>query len=236
MSPLAAQDEHPQPSRAVADPGHRAYVICTTGRTLPGSSNMPGLVRIDPWKTSSGAFVDAVNALQQSRLGDLAVPVWALYDCAESTGAVVGLLDGAGKPVSMLATTPTLERGAWHFYAVCAHDPAVLAGTFSVAVEVLRPKVFSMVLPWEGGAFGACLEIGAMELVTARTPCHTEPRSATVRVRPGAATPAGNRATVNTRDAAALQRLQEEIEQGIAYMVVEPPSPSGVVVLERVKG
>ncbi|MBZ0170805.1 MAG: hypothetical protein K8E66_00345 [Phycisphaerales bacterium] len=218
-------------------------MVCTAKRvrTLPGlgAESSSSIHLIDPWRVSCGAFLSSLNEfLSRTRVaGSLGVPAWALYDCAESTGAVIGFTHGAhhpGEPISMVAVTPMMRDGAWHFYALCAREPCLIPTTLELAVGVVQPREFTTVLAYTDGLFDACLSLGRIELVTAWTPAHTDPASATIRVFPGnAAASGGHHLDVNARSSDEMVRVQHDIENG-ARFAVEAAGENGVLNLRRV--
>lgn len=194
---------------------------------------------INPWHHAAGGFIAAINELQHSQRDGLSlgIPAWALYDCAESTGAIVGFSAGSAgsnHPVSMLAATPAMREGSWHFYALCAHNSSLLKPTIDLAVELLRPREITAVLGWGDGSLGAYIGLGRGELVTAWTPAHTVAASATIRVVPGGAATAGGVVyELDTSDERSLRSLQREIEGGACYEFSDPPGEEETILLEK---
>lgn len=217
-------------------PFFRVYLLCTPERVplLPGLPAFdPNRIRvIDPRSLTSDLFVDAVNAVVS---GDpKPVPRWALYDCAETTGVVVGCLDHRGLPVSLLAATPTTVEGEWHTFTLRAHDPGLAIRTARLMVDLTRPRAVTAVSPYRGGSIDVFTMLGRVMLVTAYTPAHSEPMSATIRVHPGEERPTGGEVlTVDTRREEALRRLQDEIESGDRYDIAAGPGIDGLLSVEK---
>ena len=187
---------------------------------------------IDPRTLASEPFIDAVNDTVSR--GPKPVPRWALYDCAETTGVVLGCLDHRGMPVSLLAATPTTEAGEWHAFTLCAHDPGLSIRTAKLMVDLVRPNVVTAVCPYRRGNLDVFTVLGRVGLVTAYTAAHSEPMSATIRVQPGEKRPPGGDAlTIDTRREEALRRLQQEIEAGGRYDIAAGPGSDGLLSVEK---
>lgn len=217
-----------------APPG--AYVVCTPERAalLPGLRRGRSIEVIDPRRVSSERFIDALDALLAGGAREL--PRWALYDCAETTGAVVGYLDGAGVPVSMLAATPTAAEGGWHFFALRAHDTGMSARVVSLAAEIIRPGFCTAVLSYRGRMFDAYTRLGRASLISAWTPAHSEAASATIRVRPGdnrGGETGAERVAIDTRNEEALRGLQLDIEHGARCEISAGPNENGILTVEK---
>ncbi len=214
----------------------RVYAVCSPERAsrLPGLPGLePGTIRmVDPRVVSSKPFLDAIDRVISG--GPKPIPRWALYDCAETTGVVLGCLDHRGGPVSLLAATPTTTEKEWLVFALRAHDPGLSIRTARLAVELLEPRALTAVCPYRGGAIDVLTTLGPASLVTAYTAAENEPMSATIRVRPGAPGPDGGHAErIDTRCEQALRRLQSEIEQGNRFEITAGPDRDGLLIVEK---
>lgn len=205
----------------------RVFAVCAADRVQEWAGGWGDRVHrvVDPMRTESGPFIAQLNRLQRAAFeGDgMAVPQWALYDCAEVTGLVAGLLDERGdEPVSMVAATPMLAPDAWHLFALCARDGSLLTRTLGLVPALLRASALTGVVAWRGGAWPAWGTLGRLEILTAWTPAHTNPASATVRISPRSARASGASSAgecgeiihLDPADHASMQRVQSRLDGG----------------------
>lgn len=225
----------------------RVFAVCAADREQEWREAWGGRVhrRIDPMRVESGPFIAQLNRLQRAAFedGGMAVPQWALYDCAEVTGLVAGLLDERGdEPVSMVAATPMLAPDAWHLFALCARDGSLLARTLGLVPALLRPSALTGVVAWRGGAWTAWRALGRLEILTTWTPAHTDPASATVRIAPRSARASGASSAgecgeiipLDPDDHAAMQRIQSRLDGG-ARVFLEGEAGDGLMRLRMVR-
>ncbi len=225
-------------------PGRRWYAVCVADRA--GGLASAGVDHVDPLLVRSGPFIERLNRLQQRFLepAGLGIPAWALYDCAEVTGMVAGArtLGDDPEPITMLAATPMLIPGHWHFFGLCASDDAERLATVAILVALLRPVAFTAVLGWADPAWSAYERLGPVEILTAWTPAHTRVASATIRVEPGPPRPhahddtPGERLDLDTSDERALRRLQARIDLGARVYPVGPVAAGRAAALKAVFG
>lgn len=122
---------------------------------------------------------------------DASLPRWAVYDCAEVPGAVIGLLRDDTPtpaptpldPLAIILATPHAEDGAWHLYGlnVC-HSASDARGVrlrlIAGAIRLLNARQTSLVVPWSAPWLDRLCELGSLELLCARTALHLHDPSA----------------------------------------------------------
>jgi hypothetical protein len=225
----------------------RVFAVCAADRAHEWGGAWGRRVDrvIDPMRVECGPFIAQLNRLQRAAFESdgMAVPQWALYDCAEVTGLVAGLLDErSGEAVSMVAATPMLEPDAWHVFALGARDGSFLGRTLQLIPALLRPSALTGVVAWRGGAWPAWGALGRPEILTAWTPAHTNPASATVRiggasVRASGAADAGGGDEIillDPADHAAMQRIQSGLDGGARVFLDGAPGDDGRMRLRMV--
>lgn len=234
MSAFSPESHAPRPPD-----GLRAFAVCASDRAEDWRSRAEqlGVAMIDPMRTASAGFIARVNELQRTTLdaAGLAIPEWALYDCAETTGVVAGWSrDGAvGDPVSMMAATPTPFDGHWHVYGLCARDPSILDRTLALCVELIDPLSVSAVVGWTSPVLGLLADRWPLEILSAWTVSQPEPASATLRAAIGRDPPPlnGERFRVDPSDSASLRALHDRVNAGARLFL----APGSVRVGEAVE-
>jgi hypothetical protein len=225
-----------------------------------------GTFRVDPCRAGSVRFLDRLQALNRLVHGasGLDMPRWVFYDCGEVPGGIVGLArparlltadvrraldDAAGDddlvPVTMIVAIPMLRAGWWQLYGLGSVDPtgpgAIIAdrnaATVALALATLRIETALAAPPWRSAALASLARFAPLRLLTAWTPAHTEPRTATVRLPPtdatvppapdGGAADAGDAAWLAVDDDEALRALQHRLESGERLEIAGPPREDG---------
>jgi len=212
--------------------------------------------RYDPHRVESGDFLHALQRLDELTFGPvgMTMPRWVFYDCAEVPGGIFGFgrradalpdwlrraldvppaYDGL-VPLSMYVAIPMLAPGAWHTYTLCTINevaPGAAPANLGVLTEAAGVSIFQV-----GCAYGATqwrspkLEVhcrfGPLELLTAWTPAHSDPATATFRYPVGreridaalardAILPSSSPGMewIDCDDPEALQALQRRLEAG----------------------
>lgn len=126
---------------------------------------------------------------------DIAIPRWAVYDCAEIPGAVLGLLrepidspcDQPLDPVGLVLATPHAEPGDWHLYGLTVRRPErpideVRAAVVGAALDLLGARRVTLTAPWTSPLLAQLTFVGGVEVLAARTLLHGPGAVATVAV------------------------------------------------------
>lgn len=154
-------------------------------------------------------------------------------------------------PLTIFIAIPTPEEDAWFTHTLCSVNevctgaaPAGLRSlSFALGVRVLRVKTLYGATQWRDSRLTTFVSNGPLEVVTAYTPAHSMRRTLTWRlhlrrflteaavIKPGTspAAPPGTH-LLDVDDDAALLALQREIEAGIEYQIVGPPTHRGSIV------
>jgi hypothetical protein len=222
-------------------------VASRLGSAVPGPTD-EAVEWIDPHRLDREPVLDLVHRLADelhTRAGG-EFPRWALYDCVQTPGGVVGFAVSARDasptvrevlrvpedytgpvPVSMVAAVPMLDRGAWHLYGLGAIEGSP-APALELAMTVLGIRSAVGTTGWRSPDLEAHTRLGPLEVLTAWTPAHTEPATLTYRFDVDAVVgETGASTTIAFRDVAALRVLQEAIESGDRYRIVGPPVGDG---------
>lgn len=222
--------------------------------------------RHDCQKLKSAPFIRLVQRLDELTFAPVGMkmPNWVFYDCMAVPGGVVGFGAPAAAlpriarevigvpadydglvPLSLFVAIPMLSPGAWHIATLCALSE-VFPGA-GLAGLMLASKAAGLVALGVETCWGACqwrsshlavhARFGPLDLVTAWTPAHSNPRTLTYRfpVTPerierafGRAAPLGGGVRwVDCDDDRELQALQREIEAGRRLQVLGPPVEDG---------
>jgi hypothetical protein len=92
-------------------------------------------------------------------------------------------------PVSMAICIPMLPSGSWLKHTLCSiNELTVMAApaglrtiTFAMALRLFRVKALYSTTQWRASELRVHTKFGELELLTAYTPAHTEPRTLTYR-------------------------------------------------------
>jgi len=165
---------------------------------------------VNPFTRASDEFLDALAWLDRMTFGfvGMEMPRWVFYDCSEMPGAICGftlpfdsvpasVVQGAPAvstyrgpwPVSMAIAIPLVAEGCWLKHTLCslnelahmAAPPGLRTITFALALDLLRVKTLYSTLQWRSSELRVHVKFGDLELVTAYTPAHSEPRTLTYR-------------------------------------------------------
>ncbi|MCC7389825.1 MAG: hypothetical protein IT431_13775 [Phycisphaerales bacterium] len=126
---------------------------------------------------------------------EIAIPRWAVYDCAEMPGAIIGVLrepiespcDQPLDPVGLVLATPHAEPGDWHLYGLTVRRPGgpvdeVRASVVGAALMLLGARRVTLTVPWTSPLLGLLTRVGRVEVLAARTLLHGPGAVATVAV------------------------------------------------------
>ena len=153
-------------------------------------------------------------------------------------------------PLSIFIAIPTLE-GAWFTHTLCslnsvctgAAPEGLLLLSLALGVRILKVQTLYGTTQWRSHRLGTFVGLAPLEVVTAYTPSHSVRRTLTWRlhlrrflveaalIKPGTS-PTAPPAThvLDVDDENALITLQREIEAGIPYSIVGPPTRRGSIV------
>lgn len=220
---------------------------------------------INPLLLSSEPFLAALECLDGLTFGPEGMPMprWVFYDCSELPGAIFGfgmpvqdvpqsVLDvyripsnyTGLLPFSMYIAIPMFRKGDWFGHNLCSISPTLpelgLAGlgslTKAVALKCFRVQHFFGATQWDSSALFIHSKFGALDLMTAFTPAHSEEKTLTYHFpvtddRLVAATTT-TRADlehsaadfyIRMEDTAAIINLQDQIEAGHQFRIPGPP-------------
>ncbi len=154
-------------------------------------------------------------------------------------------------PLSLFIGIPTLQRNAWFTHTLCSLNhvcpgaaPAGLTTlSLTYGLRVLQARTLYGTAQWRSERLSVFVSLGPLSLLTAYTPAHSVKRTLTWRLelerygleaallKPGtspSAPPATHMLDVDDEDA--LISLQKEIESGVPYAIVGPPTTRGSIV------
>ena len=238
----------------------------------PFGVEIPVRNRMNPQHRRHQELVNQIRHLDELTFGPVGMPMpqWVFYDCGVMPGAVFGFGRPAAElepwvrhclrvpagyeglvPLSTFIAIPTLVPETWLMYSICdvneiapgAGPEGLLPLTMVLGLSVFRVKHLYGTTQWRSPKLRCFSALGPLDVVTAYTPAHSMPRTATYRttlvdeelraVLTGSGTnPANPLAThlLDADDEAMLRRLQEEVESGVRWRIVGPPTVRGAYV------
>jgi hypothetical protein len=225
--------------------------------------------RFDPQRVGHADFLHILNKLNELTFGPVGMhmPRWVFYDCAAVPGGLFGFTRPAADiapwvrealevpegytgpvPLSMATVIPMIEPGHWHTVSLCSvNEISSGAGPANLrllsvagAIDALDIETLWGVSQWRSPDLHTLARFAPLELVTAYTPAHTNPRSLTWRFSAGEGRvgralvgqpprPEGTR-MIDADDEATLHALQDDIEAGRRVHLVGAPVTEGAVV------
>jgi hypothetical protein len=176
---------------------------------------------------------------------EIAIPRWAVYDCAEMPGAIIGVLrepiespcDQPLDPVGLVLATPHAEPGDWHLYGLTVRRPdrpvdEVRASVVGAALMLLGARRVTLTAPWTSPLLGLLTRVGKVEVLAARTLLHGPGAVATVAVWGAdrcSREPAGTAVPVG--EVGFVEHVEALLERG-RRVVLELRSDRGLCVAE----
>jgi hypothetical protein len=165
---------------------------------------------ISPHSRQSDSFLSAVQWLDKMTFGfaGMEMPRWVFYDCSEMPGGICGFclpseripgslfqqdscaaLEMELMPISMAIAIPMVQEGSWHKHTLCSINemsslvaPAGLRTiTFAMALDLFQVKTLYSTTQWRSSELRIHTKFGELELLTAYTPAHSDPRTLTYR-------------------------------------------------------
>lgn len=234
--------------------------VATALNRSPLGIRIPKNAFFDPYKTRSGTFLDMVHRLHTIVCGPfgMAMPKWVAYDCALVPGVVFGFARPAEElqqrfyngleipedysglvPFSVGIAVPLADRVTWELYSMGSINqiapgagPAGLNRlTLAFGTAALRCKELIVTCPWRSFRMSILSGLGPLELITAWTPAHDNPMTATFKVatndaarerllRGGQDVIGRVDRHVDADDKDAMRALQREIEAGRRVSIV----------------
>lgn len=190
---------------------HRPYVVATAdllGRLdrAPFGVALAPQDCLDPTRVHSGPFLDLLQRLDALTFGPLgmSMPRWALYDCGELPGFVLGMGAEAADlnprarramqvpkgyeglvPLSMYITIPMLGQGCWLGHSICslnevspgATRPGLRLLSMALGLRALgAQRVWGSTL-WSSPKLEVLSRFAPLRLQAALLPAHSEPAS-----------------------------------------------------------
>jgi hypothetical protein len=221
--------------------------------------------RIDPTRMESEQFLLLLQTLDGRTFGPEGMPMdrWVFYDCCYMPGAIFGFgrparsLSAQARevlsvpdsyrglvPYSMYIAIPMATEGAWMGHNLASIGPTLpeegLKGlgtlTKALGLKCFGTETFYGATQWSSRALHIHTKFGPLDLHTAHTPAHSEPRTLTYGFpvtdralfsalrAPGfeMARPEVDR-WIESTDVTAMIELQDRIEAGERFVVPEPP-------------
>jgi hypothetical protein len=244
----------------VAAPWHRGLLHhAPLGVTIPPENV------IDPTRLEAATFLRRLSVLDRLTFGPegMPMPAWIFYHAAEVPGAIMGFAhrietlaepiarrlelgrdDRGLVPLSMYIAIPTRAPGAWIGHNLASLNRLLpelnLRGlasiTKAVALKAFRCRVQVGAVQWDSPALHVHTRFGALELLSAWTPAHSEPATLSYRWTvteealrsgmgdPGVALPRPPADfEIAVGDADGARALQARIESGERFVIPGPP-------------
>lgn len=163
------------------------YVVIASHESaapLAALASRADVLLLDPMRAPDA---DLIGPLQPPIDGpeEIAIPRWAVYDCAEVPGAVIGQLrepiespcDRPLDPLALVVATPHAEAGDWHLYGLTvrrAERPIdeVRCSIIAAAIELLAARRVTLTVPWTSPLLAQLAGTGPTEVLAARTLLH----------------------------------------------------------------
>lgn len=235
----------------------------------PFGIRIPRRQVIDPLRMRSAEFLHQLQRLDTLTFGPEGMPMprWVFFDGAELPGAIFGfgrrpetlsrrarallqLPRGYRRlvPYSMFIALPMLDRQSWMGHNLASLNPIFteekLSGlasvTKSIGLKAFRAAFCYGVTQWRSLALHIHTKFGPLDLLTAFTPAHSDPRSLTYRfevtdecLRAACGDPAVSldrpavTRWVDADDERALRRMHRDISQGRRLRISAAPQRSG---------
>ena len=220
---------------------------------------------IDPMRMESEGFLALLQTLDGRTFGPEGMPMdrWVFYDCCYMPGAIFGfgrpaqtLSEHAREvlevpddyqglvPYAMYIAIPMAPPGAWMGHNLASIAPILaeeeLTGlgtlTKAMGLRCFRTKAFYGATQWSSKALYIHVKFGPLDLLTAWTPAHSEPRTLTYAFtvsERALLTAAGDPTApfpkvvpevwVDSEDTATMIALQDRIEAGERFVIAGPP-------------
>jgi hypothetical protein len=225
--------------------------------------------RFDPLREASTTFLEMLRKLDTATFGPEGMPMprWVFFDGAELPGGIAGFGEDAAQvpaetrallgvpdgyrglvPYAMFIAIPTHEAGIWmaHNLASIARmvpgvDFAGLGGlTKATGLVVYRARRQIGATQWNSHALMVHTRLGALELLSAWTPAHSEPWTLTYGVdlpdsalkrlaheQDAVVSYPEPELFIDSDDHASLQALQSRIEAGERFAIAGRPKVLG---------
>jgi hypothetical protein len=200
------------------------------------------------------------------------MPKWVFYDCAEVPGGIFGFARRAHElpewarralgadvddydgpiPLSMFVAIPMLEPDAWHTYSLSSLNE-VAPGSAPAGLRILTKAIGLQLLDikkaygatqWRSPTLAIHARFGPLDLITAWTPAHSDPRTLTYsspvsaqRIEQALSAgrielPTESEITwLDCDDNEQLIALQEKLEAGRRFQIVGEPRVDGSYTL-----
>ncbi|TNF28978.1 MAG: hypothetical protein EP329_16795 [Deltaproteobacteria bacterium] len=222
---------------------------------------------LDPQVVANGPFLKLTETLDELTYGPVALrmPSWVYYDCALMTGAVFGFAMRVDRlppwvkktlavpegydglvPVSQFVAIPMAHRKAQLVFTLCSINQVAPGAapeglwrlTLAAGTAALRTSVLVATSQWRAAQLGLFTSLGPLKIMTAWTPAHDIPATATFYVHTddeararlvhggGLENPWADR-YLDADSPEEMQALQAQIEAGLEVWVVGPPEIRG---------
>ena len=207
-----------------------------------------------PFRVGDGEFLNLIKHLDEIAYAPrgLPMPSWVFYDCGVMPGAIFGFARRAAAldpwarralavrpgydglvPMSIFLAIPMAHRTATLGYSLTSVNEVAPGAapeglwrlTLAVGAMALGIRDLVGTCQWRSPRLGLYAGLGPLELITAWTPAHDKPATATFRVRTAthaierllrgdAMGPEGIHRYLDADDYEAMRALQAEIEAG----------------------
>lgn len=179
---------------------YRYVVIASpeSGAWVPAQEARPGVLVLDPMRVRDAALI---GPFQPPGAGVRAIPRWAVYDCAEVPGAVIGILrspiDLPRKspldPIAFVLATPHAEAGAWHLSSLTVRVSDEPEGEtrlrmIETAMDLLHAESVSLIVPRSSLLPDRLASLGEVEVLADHALLHGPEPVVTLRITRTSAT------------------------------------------------
>ncbi|MFO0760351.1 MAG: hypothetical protein U0359_27970 [Byssovorax sp.] len=192
----------------------------------------------DPLLRASAPFLHRVEQLDDAEYTPqgMAMPRWALYDCAELPGLICGLGepgDEGLRPLSMMLAVPMLGERRWLVYSIASPQAHLRFATLALGLGLIRAGEINATLQWSSPELPVYAHFAPLTLRAARLLSHDVPATCMIRfevdpdriehaIADTDADPPGAE-VLDVRDHAVLDRLAHAIEEGREVQIVGHP-------------
>ena len=239
----------------------RPYVVARPG--LPAQTQggrwHHGL-RIDPTRTDSDGFLTALERLDELAYAPhgLETPRWALYDCAELPGAVIGLCvdadhlpgdahevlerQNAGTepwlPVTFLMALPMLSPRSWLVHSICGLFEVMPIGTRDLRPETMElayawlgVERVTSICQWRSDRLALHAAWGTLALEAAWVPSHDHPATCVFHYAPRAVRPSSSLTSLSIAQASTAGGAEASASRACAS-ASDSPEDVGVFTID----
>ncbi len=200
----------------------------------------------DPLRRASAPFLRRVEQLDAAEYAPrgMAMPRWALYDCAELPGVITGLAHRTSEgllPLSMLIAVPMLGERRWLIYTIASPRAQLRFATLALGLALVRAREIDATLQWSSPELPVYAHFAPLDVRAARLPAHDVPATCVLRFQvdpdrldqaiAGADADWPGAERLDVHDPAVLARLQSGVEAGLRVQIVGHPAREGEALI-----